>query len=107
MGHRYYEAHKVTDTILWKRLEDQTVYRLPKVKWGEEETTNDWRTKYLHSMFEADGGCMMDVSIRITCGTQLFGKMGHIWPDKSIHFNLRLDYINLEFTDSWRTGLRV
>ena len=65
---------------------------LPKVTWGEEETTNDWRTKYLDSMFEAGGGCMTDVKIRITCPRQLFGKIGHIWSDKRIYFNLRLDY---------------
>ena len=38
---------------------------MPKVKWGEEETTNAWRTKYLGSMFEAGEGCETDVKMWI------------------------------------------
>ena len=37
---------------------------MPKVKWGDTDTINVWRTKYLDSMFEAGGGCMTDVKIR-------------------------------------------
>ena len=66
MGHHHCKAHKVTqtavkDAILRKRIDEQAA--LPKVKWGIQETTNAWRTKYLDSMFEADGGCLTDVRI--------------------------------------------
>ena len=93
MDHHYCKAHKVTstavkDAVLKKRIEEQAA--MPKVKWGEEETTNAWRTKYLVSTFEAGGGCMTDVRIRIAAARQRFGKMRHIWADKRIHLNLRL-----------------
>ena len=34
-----------------------------------------WRTKYLGSMFEAGGGCITDVKMRIAAARQRFGKM--------------------------------
>ena len=58
--------------------------------WGEQETTNSWRNKYLGSIFEAGGGCLADVKIRIATARQRFGKMRHIWADKRLHLNLRL-----------------
>ena len=81
MDHHHCKAHKVTstavkDVVLKKRIEEQAA--MPKVKWGEEETTNVWRTKYLVSTFEAGGGCMTDVRIRIAAARQRFGKMRHI-----------------------------
>ena len=93
MGHHHCKAHKVTrtavaDAILQKRIDEQVT--LPRVKWGTQETSNAWRTKYLGSMFEAGGGCMADVKIRIATARQRFGKMRHIWADKRLHFNLRL-----------------
>ena len=53
MGHHHCKAHKVTgtavkDAILTKRKAEQA--QMPKVMWGEAETTNAWRTKYLGSM---------------------------------------------------------
>lgn len=83
MGHHHSKAHKVTktaveDAITQKRKEERAV-ELLKVKWGDQDTTNAWRTKYLGSMFEAGGGCMTDVKIRITLARQRFGKMRHIW----------------------------
>ena len=94
MGHHHCKAHnKVTktaieDTIMRRRTEEQA--EIPKVKWGDQETTNAWRTKYLGSMFEAGGGCMGDVKIRIASARQRFGKMRHIRADKRLHQNLRL-----------------
>ena len=93
MGHHHCKAHKVTgtavkDAILTKRKAEQA--QMPKVMWGEAETTNAWRTKYLGSMFEAGGGCLTDVKIRIAAARQRFGKMRHIWADRRLHFNLRL-----------------
>ena len=75
----------VKDVILNKRKAE-----LPKVKWGDEVTTNAWRTKYLDSMFEAGGGCITDVKIRIAAARQCFGKMRHIWIDRRLHLRLRL-----------------
>ena len=93
MGHHHCKAHKVTqtavtDAILRKRIDEQAA--LPKVKWGSQETTNAWRTKYLGSMFVAGGGCTTDVKIRIAAARQRFGKMRHIWADKRLYLNLRL-----------------
>ena len=93
MGHHHCKAHKVTqtavtDAILRKRIDEQAA--LPKVKWGSQETTNAWRTKYLGSMFVAGGGCTTGVKIRIAAARQRFGKMRHIWADKRLHLNPRL-----------------
>ena len=44
------------------RKEEQE--ELPKVKWGDEEVSNSWRTRYLGSIFEAGGGCMTDIKAR-------------------------------------------
>ena len=93
MGHHHCKVHKVTETavkdaILVKRKIEQA--EMPKVMWGDAETTNAWRTKYLGSMFEAGGGCMTDVKIRIATARQRFGKMRHIWADRRLHLNLRL-----------------
>ena len=92
-GHHQCKTHKVTktaveDAILERRKEEQAT--LPKVMWGEQETTNSWRNKYLGSIFEAGGGCLTDVKIRIATARQRFGKMRHIWADKRLHLNLRL-----------------
>ena len=58
--------------------------------WGDQEATNAWRNKYLGSVFEAGGGCLADVRIRIATARQRFGKMRHLWADKRLHINLRL-----------------
>ena len=92
-GHHHCKSQKVpcmsvTDAILRKRIKEQET--MSKVKWGEEETTNPWRTKYLDSMFEAGGGCITDVKMRIAVVSQRFDKMWHIWADKRLHLNLRL-----------------
>ena len=93
MGHHHCKAQKVTktaiaDAIIQRRKDEQA--ELPKVKWGDQETANAWRTKYLGSTFKAGGGCMTDVKIRIAQARQRFGKMRHIWADKRLHKNLRL-----------------
>ena len=77
-GHHHCKTHKVTktaveDAILERRKEEQAA--MPKVKWGEQVTTNSWRNKYLGSVFEAGGGCLTDVKIRIATARQRFGKM--------------------------------
>ena len=92
-GHHHCKIHKVTktavsDAILEKRKEEQT--ELPKVMWGDQEAKNAWRNKYLGSIFEAGGGCLADVRIRIATARQRFGKMRHLWADKRLHINLRL-----------------
>ena len=53
----------VIDAITAKRQEQQKI--LPTVKWGDKEVENQWRSKYLGSMFEAGGGQMHDVQVRI------------------------------------------
>ena len=92
-GHHHCKTHKVTktaveDAILERRKEEQAA--MPKVKWGEQVTTNSWRNKYLGSVFEAGGGCLADVKIRIATARQRFGKMRHLWADKRLHLNLRI-----------------
>ena len=92
-GHHHCKIHKVTkttveDAILVKRKEEQTT--MPKVKWGEQDTLNSWRNKYLGSVFEAGDGCLTDVKIRIATVRQRFGKMWYIWSDKQLRLNLRI-----------------
>ena len=41
-------------------------------------------------MFEAGGGQIADVKIRIARAKQRFGKMRHIWGNKELHVNLRM-----------------
>lgn len=89
-GHHHCKAHKVTATAIKDAILSKRKAELPKVKWEDENTTNAWRTKCLGSMFEAGGGCMTDVKIRIAAARQRFGKMRHIWADRRLHFNLRL-----------------
>ena len=43
---------------------------------------NARRFKYLGSVFEAGGGHMTDVSIRIAMATKRFGQLRHLWQDK-------------------------
>ena len=78
----------VVDAITAKRKEQQKL--LPRVKWGDKEAVNQWRSKYLGSMFEAGGDQMYDVQVRIARARQRFGKMRHIWGNKDLHVNLRL-----------------
>ena len=78
----------VIDAITAKRIEQQQ--RLPKVKWGDKEAQNQWRSKYLGSMFEAGGDQIHDVRTRIARAKQRFGKMRHIWANKELHQNLRM-----------------
>ena len=92
-GHHHCKTHKVTktaveDATLERRKQEQAA--MPKVKWGERVTTNSWWSKYLDSVFEAGGGCLSDVKIRIDTARQRFGKMRHLWADKRLHINLRL-----------------
>ena len=76
------------DAITAKRKEQQKL--LPKVKWGDKEADNQWRSKYLRSMFEAGGDQMHDVHTRIARAKQRFGKMRHIWVNKELHQSLRM-----------------
>ena len=78
----------VIDAITAKRKEQQKL--LPSVKWDEKESENQWRSKYLGSIFEAGGGQMTDVQTRIARARQRFGKMRHIWGNKDLHANLCL-----------------
>ena len=78
----------VIDAITAKRIEQQK--QLPTVKWGEQPAQNQWRSKYLGSMFEAGGDQMHDVRTRIARAKQRFGKMRHIWGNKVLHVNLRM-----------------
>ena len=80
MDHHHCQDHKVTNTavtdaIIRKRIEEHTV--MPQVKWGDEETSNACRTKYLDSMFEADGGRMTDV-IASGCTTAVWQNATHL-----------------------------
>ena len=88
--HKQYKKTRtaVVDAITAKRTEQQK--SLPKVKWGEAEAENQWRSKYLGSMFEAGGDQMPDVLTRIARARQRFGKMRHIWANKELHQNLRM-----------------
>ena len=88
--HKQYQQTKtaVIDAITAKRKEQQKL--LPKVKWGDKEIENEWRSKYLGSMFEAGGDQMYDVQTRIARARQRFGKMRHIWANKVLHQNLRM-----------------
>ena len=76
------------DAITAKREEQQKL--LPKVKWGDREAENQWRSTYLGSIFEAGGNQMHDVRTRIARARQRFGKMRHIWANKDLHRNLRM-----------------
>ena len=94
-GHFDHKQHKhtntktaVIDAITAKRKNQQK--QLPTVKWGDKEAENQWRSKYLGSIFQADGDQMHDVQTRIARAKQRFGKMRHIWSNKILHQNLRL-----------------
>ena len=76
------------DAITAKRKEQQKL--LPTVKWGEEPAQNQWRSKYLGSLFEVGGDQMHDVQTRIARALQRFGKMSYIWGSKELHVNLRM-----------------
>ena len=51
---------------------------MPKVRWGEQEADNAWRSRYLGSIFEAGGGQMADVERRVTMAATRFGQMRHM-----------------------------
>ena len=92
-GHHDHKQYKRTRTAIIdattaKRKEQQKL--LPKVRWGEVEAENQWRSKYLGSVFEAGGDQMIDVQTRIARARQRFGKMRHIWVNKELHTNLRM-----------------
>ena len=76
----------MVNAVTAKRKAQQNL--LPTVKWGEEVVENQWRSKYLGSIFEAGGDQMIDVKTRIARATQRFGKMRHIWGNKELHQNL-------------------
>ena len=78
----------MADAIIEKRKEMQK--KMPKAKWGEKEADNCWLFKYLGSIYEAGGGEMTDVKRRIAMTRQRFGRMRHIWNDKTLHQNLRI-----------------
>ena len=92
-GHHDHKKHIVTKTaykdaeIQMRKAEQD---KLPKVKWGEVEARNEWRSKYLGSIFEAGGGCMTDIKTRAAMARQRFGKFRHIWTNKELHLNLRI-----------------
>ena len=92
-GHHDHKQHMKTrtaviDATTAKRKAQQKL--LPKVKWGEKEAQNKWHAKYLGSMYEAGGAHMPDVRIRIARARQRFGKMRHIWGNKTLHMKLRM-----------------
>ena len=78
----------VKDAITEKRKQQQKM--LPKVRWGDTEAGNCWLSKYLGSLFQADGGQMTDVRQRIAMARSRFGKLRHVWRDGSLHINLRM-----------------
>ena len=57
---------------------------------GDKAAENQWRSKYLGSIFEAGDDQMPDVMTRIARAKQWFGKMRHIWGNKELHKNLRM-----------------
>ena len=78
--------------------------------WGDHEATNAWRNKYLGSVFEAGGGCLADVRIRIATARQRFGKMRHIWGNKTLHMNLYKASVCIILTygsEAWRLTTEV
>ena len=81
-------AMAVKAAKLKKRTEMQDA--MPKVRWGEQEADNAWRSRYLGSIFEAGGGQMADVERRVAMAATRFGQMRHIWTAKSLHLRLRL-----------------
>ena len=78
----------IIDAVTAKRKAQQKL--LPAVKWGDNVAENQWRSKYLGSIFEAGGDQMPDVRSRIARAKQRFGKMRHIWGNKELHKNLRM-----------------
>ena len=92
-GHHDHKQHVKTrtaiiDAITAKRKEQQK--HLPTVKWDDKEARNEWQSKYLGSIYQADGAQMPDVQARIARARQRFGKMRHIWSNKQLHVNLRM-----------------
>ena len=69
------------DAITAKRKEQQKL--LPTVKWGEEPAQNQWRSKYLGSLFEVGGDQMHDVQTRIARALQRFGKMSYMGQQRT------------------------
>ena len=51
---------------------------------------NAWHFKYLGSIMQADGGQLKDIKTRIARARTRFGKLRHLWTDKTLHYNLRL-----------------
>ena len=70
----------------WKQMQQQ----LPKSKWGDLSVDNTWHFKYLDSIIQADGRQLKDILTRIVRARTRFGKMWHLWNEKTIHYNLRL-----------------
>ena len=64
--------------------------QLPTAKWGDQPADNAWHFKYLGSIMQADGGQLKDIQTRIARARTRFGKMRHLWRDKTLHYNLRL-----------------
>ena len=100
------------DAITAKRKEQQKL--LPTVKWGEEPAQNQWRSKYLGSLFEVGGDQMHDVQTRIARARQRFGKMSYIWGSKELHVNLRMRLYKSSVcsiltygSEAWRMTRRV
>ena len=64
-GHHFQiQKDKVTAmAVKAAKLKKRTAMQdaMPKVRWGEQEADNAWRSRYLGSIFEAGGGQMADV----------------------------------------------
>ena len=51
----------------------------------KRQRISDTQNMHLGSMFEAGGGQITDVKIRIARAKQRFGNMRHIWGNKELH----------------------
>ena len=93
-GHHFQiQKDKVTAmAVKAAKLKKRTAMQdaMPKVRWGEQEADNAWRSRYLGSIFEAGGGQMADVERRVAMAATRFGQMRHIWKTRSLHLRLRL-----------------
>ena len=58
----------IIDATTAKRKAQQKL--LPAVKWGDKPAENQWRSKYLGSVFEAGGDQMADVKTRVARAKQ-------------------------------------
>ena len=92
-GHHEDKQTRVTRTAYRDAEEEkrkQMQQLLPKAKWGDQSVDNAWHFKYLGSIMQADGGQLKDIKTRIARARTRFGKLRHLWNDKTLHYNLRL-----------------